>query len=467
MTGLIRARTAGVLVSAAALLLGAGVDAASASRLDNASEILILNATTLSVDVYVNYEAQPTASDPKPLIGGFINGDDLSPTVFTVEGTLPRPYGVYTFSVRPKGQPAAELLASASVMLERGRGFAGVFHETPGGGYSFSIYEDDLTPAQSSRLTVRNTTTQHVTWRLVPNGEAPGIPTDERSGELAPGESQVARDVTDNDYVLEFFAGGQRVARHPDLDLAVGRNLVVYLIGQPQPTEDPQLLQKPVAYDEIQLDLAEAPEPDVVTPAAPPVSVADTNAPVEFSCPEVTIWETTMRSVTISAVDPDGFVNNLSIEWVDPPVGGVELRSQSLELSPAIGEPASARVRFTSGVPSGTYAIRVATNRGSSAQQAFCLLPLTVRPITFNRLVNQTEHFEGTGDIEAGVAANLRLIYVTGRRNLNDGFVAAACGNIKQALTQIGSEKGKKVSDLAADALAAQTKALGADLSCG
>jgi hypothetical protein len=474
MRGFFRAVTAGALAFAAFMVVDfipqSGVlEAASASeteRLESSSEILVVNATGLSVDVYVNYETQPTVSDPKPLIGEFANGDELNSTVLAVNGTTARPYGVYTFSVRPKGQPDAELLGAASVVLEQGRSFAGVFHEAPGGGHQFSIYESDLSPAANARLTVRNTTSERASWRIAPNGEAPQIPPDERSGTLGPGEWQIARDVTDNDYVIEFFVGGERVGMYPDLDLAAAKNFVVYLIGQPQPTDDEVLLQRPVAFEELEVEPGE-PEPDVVTPAAPPLSVTDTNAPIEFSCPAVSVWETNTRGSAITALDPDGLVTNLSIDSVDPHVGGIEIRSQSLSPSTAIGEPASARVRFKGDIPSGSYQVRIAANRGSLAQQAGCAMQLTVRPITIQRLLGQVRRYRESGDIEDRVGENLRLMLVSARRWLNDGYIDQACLDLRRVITQIGSEKGKAISDVAADALAGETKALSADLGCG
>jgi len=434
-------------------------------RLENSAEIVFLNATRLSVDIYVNYEAQATVSDPKPLIGDFANGDELNPTVFRAEGTPARPYGMYTFEVRPKGMPGAPLMAAASVMLEQTRSFSAVFHETPGGGHSFSIYENDLSPSANARLTVRNTTTQTVTWQLRPNGEVPDVPPDERSGILAPGEWQTASDITDNDYVIEFFAGGERIGMFPDLDLAIEKLFIVYLIGDPQPTADEQLLQRPVAFEELEVDPGD-PVPDTITAPAPPLSTTDQNAPVEFSCPAVSVWETNSRNTEVTAVDPDGFITNLSLDIVEPPVGGIEVRSQSLRLSEAIGDPARARVRFKDDIPDGVYQVWIAANRGGSGHQARCAIELTVRQITIQRLLNQLRQFRQSGDIADDVGENLRLMLIVAREYQEDGQTAAVCSQLTAVLNQIGAEKGKKISDLAADSMAAEVKALRVDLAC-
>jgi hypothetical protein len=130
-------------------------------RLTHSSEIYVLNATALSVDVFVNYEDQPTISDPKPLVGDDAHGDELTPTMFVVDGTHTRPYGAYTFSVRAKGDAHGEVLAAASIALEQGRSFSGVLHPRPHGGHEFSIYENDLTDGSNARLTVRHTGSPH------------------------------------------------------------------------------------------------------------------------------------------------------------------------------------------------------------------------------------------------------------------------------------------------------------------
>jgi hypothetical protein len=467
--------TAALILAAALLLPGTGRAAppppdvmlsSEVERLANASEIAVLNATRLSVDVYVNYESQPTVSDPKPLIGDFANGDELTPTVFQVNGTPARPYGMYTFEVRPKGSPGAPLLAAASVMLEQTRSFSAVFHEAPDGTHSFSIYENDLSPSANARLTVRNTTKQAVTWQIRPNGEVPDVPPDERAGLLAPGEWQTAADVTDNDYVIEFFAGGERIGMFPDLDLAIEKSFIVYLIGDPQPTADEQLLQRPVAFEELEVDAGD-PVADTITAAAPPLSTTDQNAPVQFDCPAVTVWETNARTTEITAVDPDGFITNLSIDIVEPPAGGIQVLSQSLRPSEAIGDPARARVRFKDDIPDGIYKVWIAANRGSSGHQARCAIDLTVRQITIQRLLNQVRQFRESGDIADDVGENLRLMLIVAREYQEDGQTGAVCSQLKNVLNQIGAEKGKKISDRAADALAAEVKALMSDLACG
>ena len=434
-------------------------------RLDTSAEIFIVNATPLSVDVYVNYESQPTVSDPKPLVSNDAAGDELTPDVFAVQGTVARPYGAYTFQVRAKGDPTAEVLAAASIDLQQGHSFAGVFHPGPGGGYRFSIYENELSPSVNGRMTVRNTTTETVSWRIFPNGEAPHIPPDERSGMLGPGEWQTARDIVDNDYVIEYFVDGERVGWFPDLDLAAAKTFNVYILGDLQPTSSGDLLQRPVAFEELEFD--PGPRDDrVITAPAPPLSTSDANAPVQFTCEPLAIWETDAATAAITARGPDGVVTSLAVDQVDPPAGGIAILDGAFTPSAAIGEPATAELSVKGDLPDGVYTIWIAANRGSSGQHARCGLELTVRPITIDRLLGQVEAYRGSGDIQPALAAALRLTLLSAQSYLAEGRTADACTNLERVLSLIGAERGKAITDAAADDVAAETTALHADLGC-
>jgi hypothetical protein len=443
----------------------AEAQARETERLDTSAEIFILNATSLSVDVYVNYEAQPTLSDPRPLVSGDASGDEMTPNVFVVHGTFARPYGAYTFQVRPKGDPTADLLAAASIDLEQGHSFAGVFHPAPGGGYRFSIYENELSPSVNGRMTVRNTTTETVSWRIFPNGEVPDVPPDERSGTLEPGEWQTAKDIVDNDYVIEYFVDGERVGWFPDLDLAAAKTFNVYVLGELQPSSSPDVLQRPVAFEELEFDPGPRDE-RVVTAPAPPLSTTDGNAPVQFTCEPVTIWETDTITAPVAVRDPDGVVNALAVDRVDPPVGGIAIVDGAFTPSAGIGEPATAHVTVAGGVPDGLYTVWIAANRGTSGQQAACALQLTVQPITVERLLDQVEAYRRAGGIQAAPADALRFTLLSAQLHLQEGRVADACSDLERVLSEIGAEKGKAISDAAADDLAAETTALRTDLHC-
>ena len=434
-------------------------------RLDTSSELFVLNATGLPIDVYVNHEINPSISDPKPLVGEFVNDDELVPTVFVVDDTTSRPYGAYTFSVRVKGNPAGEVLAAASIVLAQGHSFSGVFHPRPAGGYVFSIYENDLSDGSEARLTVRHTATRPVAWELHPNGD-PRNPPDHRSGSLASGEWQIARNVVDNAYLIECFADGERVARYDDLRLAVGKNIIVYLIGDLLPTVDQERLKRPVAYQELEFDPG-APAETVTTAPAPPLSTSDSNAAIDFTCDAIELWQTNAATAPVSAVDPDGVVTNLSIDRVDPPVGGIDILGGAVTAAPAIGEPATAEVTIKNDVPAGVHRVWIVANRGSAGHQATGALVVTVKPITIDRLQALVDQFQASGEIDDPVADTLRALLAQAQQDLEAGDLGRTCAELKDFLGVLGSEKGKGVAQAAHDQLERETKALRTDLGCG
>lgn len=432
---------------------------AETERLLTSSEIYLINGTEMNIDVYVNYESQPTISDPTPLAVG---------PVFVVEDTFSRPYGVYTFSVRLKGDPGGPVLAEASVDMQQGHSFSGVFHPgTAQGEYRFSIYENDLSEGTDARLTVRNTSdTDGVDWSLVPNGENPEIPSDTRSGTLGHGEWQIARGVTENDYLFEWFIDGDRVAREEDLNLGLEENVIVYLLGHPVPATDPNQLEKFFVNQELEYDVGPAVEDSTSTPA-PPRSDSDGNAAIQFDCPDAEFWETNPGSVEIGATDPDGVVVDLSIERVDPPVDGFTIEDGDFTASPAIGQAATATLSVAGDVPDGSYAVRVAANAGSLAQSATCTVDVEIRRITVQRLKDQVSFYEQQGAVTGGFADQLQGRLDKVANHLGENDVAKACADLEKFTTKVSDKEGSKVDKPAAEDLIQEADALKVDLACG
>jgi hypothetical protein len=92
---------------------------------------------------------------------------------------------------------------------------------------------------------------------------------------------------------------------------------------------------------------------------------------------------------------------------------------------------------------------------------------VTVRPVTAARLGDEVQRYEATRDIAPPVADALDATLLDTRRHLADGDVEGVCRERKEFDSQIGSEKGKAVSDMAADRLSAQAKAFGSRFGCG
>jgi len=435
-------------------------------RLFNSAEIYFINATARNVDVYVNYLAQPTITDPKPLILSPTK-DDLDPPVFVVKDDYATPYGMYTFTIRLRGDTGGEVLAEASIDLLRTHSYSAVFHELDPGEFQLSIYENDLTDGALARLMVIHAAQPaEIAWEIRPNGEDPRIPSDERTGTLQRGEWQTATNIIDNDYIIEFFVDGQLVARNPDLDLAREKTFVVILYGNPPPASNDQLLLRPMTYLELEFDPGD-PEPAEISAPAPPLSMSDTNAPIEFMCEPIELWQTNEATTTVTAADPDGVVRNLSIDRVEPQVGGIDILGGAVRPSLAIGRPATAEVTLKSDIPHGIYTIVIGANRGTLAHQATCSFEVLVKPITIERLRSVVEGYSQSGDIELNMADALMALLDGAEEHLREGNSEQACQYLKDVLTLIGAEKGKAVSDAAHDHLERETKALRADHACG
>jgi hypothetical protein len=246
----------------------------------------------------------------------------------------------------------------------------------------------------------------------------------------------------------------------------VGKNIIVYLIGDPQTTVDEQLLQRPVAYQELEFD-PRAPAETVTTPPAPPLSTSDTNAAIDFTCPAIELWQTNAATASVSAVDPDGVVTNLSIDRGDPPVGGIDIPGGAVTPSPAMGEPATAEVTIKNDLPTGSYQVWIVANRGSTGHHATSALAVTVKPSTIGRLEDLVTQYQASGDIHDAVAGVLRDQLAEAQQGLAVGDIALACAELKDFLDVLGSEKGKGVAEAAHDQLERETKALRTDLGCG
>lgn len=431
---------------------------AETERLNFSSEIFVINGTEMNIDVYVNYETQATLSDPTPMSVG---------PVFVVKDTFDRPYGVYTFSVRLKDDAGGPVLAAASIDMQQGHSFSGVFHRSADGGFQFSIYENDLSVGTEARLTVRNTSNAaEADWSLVPNGENPEVPRDERSGTIANGEWQICRGVEVNDYLFEYFINGQRVARNADTGLGLEQNIIAYLIGTPQPTSNSDELRRHVIFQELEYDVGPAVQ-DSISPATPPLSASDQNASIQFDCPSTEVWETNPASVAISALDPDSVVNQLTIRRVDPKVDGFTIPDSSFSASAGIGQPATAEVSIDAAVPDGEYTVSVEANAETMAQSAVCPLEVMVKRITMARLEHQVDRFVQSGDLDPAFGDTLKGDLSKVQRHLKDDQIARACSDLNKFLGRIESKQGSKINEAAATALTREANALSVDLACG
>ena len=422
------------------------------------AHVWLMNATEVPVDVYLNYAGQPKVTDLKGLGLGI---------EFQVKGRDDTPYGVYTFAARPKDRPNADVLAAASIGFSEGRSFTAVLHHMPDRSYRISVYENDFTPSDAPRMTVRhNARPLELTWRISPKDFKIEIPTDEREGTLPTGQWQVAENVVQNDYRFEVFLDGQLVAEHPDFELEHEKDRAAYIVGDPYPTDDTGTLQRFIVQQEFKLPRGAPPQPGVTAPAEP-YSTSDQNLPIEFECPGVEVWQSNRASTTTSAVDPDGVVTDLSITGIYPDVGGIVIPDHGVSEATDIGAPATAAIEVLDNVPPGEYEVTVVANKESLGQRATCSVLVTVIPITIDRIRTLIDQYVQSGALEVGVAGALLQHLGRAEENLGAGDEEEGCQDLKDALALVGSAKNKGIDGPAAEHLERELKALRANLGCG
>ena len=422
------------------------------------AHVWLINATEEPVDIYVNYADKPALTDLKGLAVG---------PEFQVKGKDDTPYGVYTFSARPKDRFNADVLASASVDLFEGRSFTAVLHHMPDRSHRMSIYENDFTPSDAPRMTVRhNARPLELTWRISPKEFKLEIPVDEREGTLLNGQWQVATNVVQNDYRFEVFLDGQLVAEHPDFELEHEKDRTAYIVGDPYPTDVTGTLRRFVIRQELKLPRG-APPPAEVTAPAEPYSIADNNQPIQFDCRAVEVVQTNPASTTVSAVDPDGVVTDISISSIFPDVGGIVIPNHGVTPAPGIGVPATTTLEVLDNLPAGEYEVTVVTNMKSLGQRSSCSVLVTVVAITIDRVRTLVDQYVQSGAIEVGLAGALLQNLDQAEQNLSAGNEEQACQGLKDALALVGSSKDKGVDVPAAEHLEREIKALRANLGCG
>lgn len=422
------------------------------------AHVWLINATEEPIDIYVNYAAEPTIANLKPCAVG---------PEFQVKGKDDTPYGMYTFSARAGDHPTADVLAAASIEFSEGRSFTAVLHYMPGLSHRFSVYENDFTPSDAPRLTVRhNARPPELRWRISPKDEKPEIPVDEREGSLLNGQWQVATNVVQNDYKLEVLLDGRVVAEHPDYEIEHEKDRTAYIVGDPSRSQGRESPQHYIFHQEFKLPRGTPPEAEV-TPPAEPYSTLDTNQPIEFDCPAVEAIQTNQAAAVVSAVDPDGVITDIAIAGIYPDLGGVAIADNGVNPSPGIGRPASAIIEILDTVPPGEYEITVVTNLKSFGQRAVCAVLLTVYPVTLDRIRTLIDNYVQLGAIEVGLAAQLLEHLARAERNLLAGDDEEGCHDLKEAAALVASAKDKGIDVPAAEHLEREIKALRGNLGCG
>ncbi len=430
----------------------------------------MVNGTERAIDVYVNYAASPPITDVKPKSIG---------SVFKVAGTADRPYGTYTFEARDRGQPDDEVLASASVTMAEGDSFSAALHRVGEFDYRMSIYRNDYTPSEEARVVVRHCAyPETIDWELTDNEETPRIPDDPRSGTLQRGEWQVARDVTEQDYLFEALVDDQVAAFEVDYEFEIETAYAVYIVGDPAPQDlpdDPPYEEsRDGGIDESQWLLAQGFEvgpgdsvADTTSAPAQPTSVSDTNQHIVFECDPIVLHETNATEVEIGATDPDGIVSGLGIVDVGPPTDSITIVDNSTDRALLQGAPTTATLRIGPDVAPANYDLTVAANPHSLGATETHVLSVDVRPIPVSRLYDLVDRYQLSEDVNQSIATDLNVTLDDAAAHLRNDETTEACAALKSVTDILGNHKGKGVSEPAHNDLQTETKAVRTDLGCG
>jgi hypothetical protein len=414
-----------------------------------------------AVDIFVNGGDEPEITDAKPL--------EIGP-IFEVDGSPAAPFQTYAFQVRQKGDPRGPVLAEASVELRRRQSFTAVFHFGDASfSYGLSIFANDFTPSGNTRLEMRHVGfVPRVDWSLVPKPEAdPRIEVDNRSGSLARGQWQQATEVIENDYLLEVRADGRLLAFHPDLEQEHEKMLAVYFAGHPLPERmERSELRRFLLVQEFKLPLGPPLGPRTTEPAGP-YADRNLNQPVVFDGAAIEVFQTNRAKGEVRATDPDGFVTALALDRVVPDAGAVEIPDGGVTPSKRLGGPARAAICVGPDTPVGEYQVTVRTNPQSLAESAVYTLPVTVKPITVQRLRDRIDDFWLIDAIDAVFASELHNL-------LTDVDAALAGEQCAQAGTLLGTfsdrveaRTGSDIRTPAADALRREAAAFREHLDAG
>ncbi len=417
-----------------------------------------MNTADRAVDVYVNYHEQPLVT--------------IHPTedqgAFTIDSDANGVYGTYTFEARQRDEPDDEPLASASVLLEEGDSYTAVFRQVGDADYELSFYENDFSPTGDTRFEIRHTgRPETIDWRLFPKPEAdPRIPDDERSGTLERGQWQQALDVIENEYRLEIEVDGRVVAFRQDLELEANRMIVVYLHDDPMWWMGSDEKEDHIFRQEYQIQTGES-RPDIVTQPAEPVSSTDQNQPIEFDCRALELYHTNRTTAEVGATDPDGIVSDLRVDDVQPYSDGFKIPDESVDRALAIGHETTGTLDIRPKVPPADYEVTLLANPEGLGERATCTLPVTVKPITIQRLRDLVDQYHDAGEMVDRIAADLHEALDDATAHLDAGDDGAACNDLGEVITIVGEYKDEGIDATASVDIETETKALRKRLNCG
>jgi hypothetical protein len=404
----------------------------------NEGRVWFVNGSETSVDIFVNYQDQPTLTDVKAM--------EIGPVLPI--GAPDRPYGEYTFEARAKGLPNSPVLASASIEVEQTESYHAAFHKVGDDEYRISIHALDFSASAETRLEVRHLAfPSEIDWRIEPAAESdPRIPDDFRSGTLQHGEWQQALDVTENQYYFEVTVGGEVVAYQKTIEQELNKMLVVFVVGDLQPNPNETQATARVLVDEIQIPTGPK-NKDIVTAPAPPASDVDDSLRVSLECDTILTYETNVAEGEADATDPDGVVTGMAIHSVDPASGSFEIPDGAFDFAENIGDTLTATLRCSPDNLPGSYNVRLKANPESLGERATRDVLVDVRAIDLARLRDLVNQYEASGDIRKKYAEEMRDELDKVDRALNAGNTEKACKESEKFIKTASDNKDAGVSE--------------------
>lgn len=416
------------------------------------------NGADRPVDIYVNYHDEAYFT---------VKPEEDGP-VFSVDSDASDLYGEYTFEARPKDDPDGPVLAATSVMFEEGDSYTAGIHRVGETEYRLSIYENDFHPSDDSRLEIRHLAyPQAFDWRLFPKPEAdPRIPEDERSGTLERGQWQKAIDVVPNEYRLEILVDGDVVAYRQDLELETERQITCYVVGDPKAWMGSDEKEGHIRRDEFQVPVGDDRD-DVVTPPAAPHTTTDDNRTIQFEFDPVTMYETNWEAAEVGATDPDGIVNDMKVDDVEPSTDGFKIPDETVDRAWAIGGTTTGTLEIRPKVSPGDYDVRLLANHSSMGERVTATLPVEVKAVDLDRLRDLVTRYHDRGLIVDEYATDLHGFLDDAEAHLDAGETKAACAALKDVINLVGEYKDEGVDSIAAVDITEETRALRKHLGCG
>jgi hypothetical protein len=431
------------------------------------AHVYFVNATdAFGIDIYANGAPEPSMTDASPLeLGG----------LFEVDGGDGRPFGDYTFEVREKDQDTGPVLAKASVKLTAGASYSAVFHYDAERDYALSLYADDFSASGNTRLEVRHVgAAETIDWTIQPrDGADPRVPAESRAGRLGRGQWQQATEVPPNAYRVEVKVGETLMAYLEDLTLEQEKAMVVYYVGTPHPQSmQTGELRKYLLHEDYRVATGPVGEARVTEPMQPlngPAPV-DAHAPVSegpmvFDCAAVETYATNPVEREVRAHDPGGKVTQLTLVGALPGGGTVAIVDGSVQPAAEAGADARALLSIGADVPVGEHALRIKATSDSGGAGT-CALPVTVKPVTLERLCERIGGFRVLGEIQARTARELDRMLTAAGQAFAAGDLAGGRATLESFVARLEAGKGGAIAETAAAALTREAKSLSASIAC-